>query len=72
MGRNALGWDLCLWEGTERKRASTQADTALGGELVKPHTGHPSSRVLCVGDKPSGVLGELLRQVERLNPRLQL
>lgn len=43
-----------------------------GGELVKPHTGHPSSRVLCVGDKPSGVLGELLRQVERLNPRLQL
>ena len=47
-----MGWDLCPWEGTKKKKKAVQGQTfALGSEWVEPQTGCPSFGVLCRGDK---------------------
>lgn len=41
------------------KRESPQVASTVGHEEVESQTCHPSLEVLCIGDKPHWLLGEL-------------
>lgn len=65
-GRKALGQDLCPLKGAKSKRGIGRVDAAPGSEQIEAQTEHPSPGVLCGGDKPPCLVGELLAQVKRL------